>query len=145
MDIDTKKIVPFVMIAIIFAIGGYFVGKSTGIDQAASLSLLQNKLSASRMIPVGTTNPVGGLAAVTDAMWSCRSFLYKDGKVVGNELTFGSTKNVSGVDRLSSTVSLITMCEIPIKGQTTSADQYIYQSSTPLNTSQGATTTQLGR
>lgn len=38
--LEVKSLIPVIILMILVAVGGYFIGKSTGLNQAASLALL---------------------------------------------------------------------------------------------------------
>ncbi len=63
-----KKILPYLLIAIIFAVGGYFIGKGSANNQGASFYTATTTTSSSIAKPkdLGTTGPTGGDSGPAD-------------------------------------------------------------------------------
>jgi hypothetical protein len=57
---SVKKILPYIIVAIIFAVGGFFIGQGKLDDQGASLYAVKTKASIAKPAGLGTTGPTGG-------------------------------------------------------------------------------------
>lgn len=57
---SVKKLLPYLLVAIVFAVGGYFVGHGKLNDQGASLYATQTRSAIAKPTGLGTTGPTGG-------------------------------------------------------------------------------------